>query len=94
MKHTLVAREGLPQYEQFVLAEKERLSSGHLIPTREGNAGDARNHTKSIGEMKANASGAPILPVIALIITIWLEIFPQVCYSESRKIKAGCEMRQ
>ena len=55
----LVAGEAwLPQYKQAVLSAKERLSKGRLIPTRDGYAGAARNHTKTIEEMKANVSEA------------------------------------
>jgi len=49
----LVAQEQwLPQYKKAIAEAKARLSSGNLIPTKEGYQGAARLHTKTVAEME------------------------------------------
>lgn len=50
----LVAQEEwLPQYKEAIAQAKENLSSGSLIPTREGYQGAARLKEKSVAEVAA-----------------------------------------
>jgi alpha-galactosidase len=48
----------LPQYKKAIKEAKKRLSSANLIPTREGYAGAARLHTKTVEEMAADRAAA------------------------------------
>lgn len=51
----LVAGERwLPQYAAAIAAAKARLAAGKTVPTRQGYAGAARLHTKTIDEMRAD----------------------------------------
>jgi len=53
----LVAQEQwLPQYKQAIKDAKKRLAKGPLLPTREGYQGAARQHTKTVEEMRAAKS--------------------------------------
>ena len=55
----LVAGEQwLPQYKEAIEAAKGRLSGGKLIPTKDGYAGAARLHTKTVDEMAADREKA------------------------------------
>jgi len=55
----LVAGEKwLPQYGDAIAEAKERLASGNLIPTREGNQGAARLKVKSVEEMQQDRDAA------------------------------------
>lgn len=55
----LIAQEAwLPQYEGAISEAKERQASAQRIPTREGYAGAARQHVKTVDEMKEDRESA------------------------------------
>ncbi|MNJ57816.1 hypothetical protein D3C77_534230 [compost metagenome] len=55
----LIAQEAwLPQYKEAVVEAKERQASAKRIPTREGYAGAARLHVKTVDEMKEDRDAA------------------------------------
>jgi alpha-galactosidase len=54
----LVAQaQWLPQYKRAIAEAKRRLKSSKRLPTREGYAGAARLHTKTVDEMEAERTG-------------------------------------
>ncbi|WP_019640523.1 alpha-glucosidase/alpha-galactosidase [Paenibacillus fonticola] len=55
----LIAQEAwLPQYQEAIVEAKERQASAKRIPTREGYAGAARLHVKTVDEMKEDRDAA------------------------------------
>lgn len=55
----LIAQEAwLPQYEGAISEAKERQASAQRIPTREGYTGAARQHVKTVDEMKEDRESA------------------------------------